>query len=148
MGKIEHDLLWAYFGEACLVNRIGRRYHDRFRPFGCIRDFGHDQFRNVRKDIHQVILIGANKASELDIRIEDSHLTALAYEALHELHKRAFAHIVCPRLEADPEKSNPFLGLPENPINTALNQHPIAVEYVIENWQSEIEVAAQICEGA
>src|SRR5664280_1957822 len=148
MGKIEHDLLWTYFGETCLVNRIDRRHHDRFRPSGCIRDVGYDQFRDMRKDVHQVILVGANKASELDIRIEDSHLTALAYEALHELHKRTFAHIVCSGLEAYPEKSNPFLGLPEDPVNTALNQHPIAVEDVIENWQREIEFAAQICEGA
>src|ERR1035437_3908282 len=148
MCKIEHDLLGVYIGETCSVKRIGRCYHDRFRPSGCIRDVGHDQFRDMRKDIHQVILVGANKASELDIRIENSHLTALANEALHELHKWAFAHIVCSGLEADSEKSNTFLGLAEDPVNTPFNQHPIAVEDVVENWQREIEFAAQIGEGA
>src|ERR1700726_901449 len=100
---------------------LGRGDHHDVGRSEQLRRIIHQQAPDVRNVVEDVVAVGADEACKLDVSVEDQQFEAFADQLLSQGHDRAFAQIVSPLLEAEPEK-------PDTPLPARADQRERALD--------------------
>src|SRR5688500_5397080 len=124
-GEVEHDLVLAERSELHPVGYVVAGDHDHLAPGERRLEIGLDQLGDMRQHIHDVCAVAALHPGAVQLLVEDAHRAALADNARDQLDIRRLPHILCARLEGEPEETEALRPLSQYPVEAAMNENAV-----------------------
>src|SRR5215472_6616225 len=131
---------WLGSSEHCAdLRTVGDDYYD-FSRVNYLSQIGAEQTTDMRNLLFDKPAIRSCKPSNRDILIPYLDVTPFCQQSLDQLHRRALAQIVCPRLEAETNDANSLTSRRQHGIHRPIQMCLVAPENGSQKRQVQIHL--------